>query len=155
MAEKPNNNTTPPPTDSTPTLIAKESGKEVFGLNNTINSDLYGKDFYYNILPFKVKEILSTGGGGEYICYWTSDDKLLFSGYLNDKNFGEQCHNYFFKYNLTFKEKYINENMTELFEFKWKDFINNKLTTTIKNDFTKIKKVYILNSGCVFMTLFQ
>ncbi|KAL9648556.1 hypothetical protein ABK040_012215 [Willaertia magna] len=71
-----------PPTDSTPTLIASASRRKVFGLNSGIPSNDYCHTFYYNILPFKVKEIVSAGGEGEYICYWTVDDRLLFSGFL-------------------------------------------------------------------------
>ncbi|KAL9645515.1 hypothetical protein ABK040_000580 [Willaertia magna] len=123
------NNDKVPPIDSTPTLIASDFGDKVFGLSYNIKSDLYRYNFYYNLLPFKVKDIVSAGvTGDKFICYWTTDDELLFSGYMS-----ERCDNYFFKYNVPKDKVYINGNMNKLFEFKWKIFLQNKLNQKKKN----------------------
>ncbi|KAL9645480.1 hypothetical protein ABK040_000546 [Willaertia magna] len=84
------------PVNSTPTLIASVYGRKVFGLNDTVPVENYQSEFYYNILPFKVKEIVSAGGSGEFICYWTTDNRLLFSGYIYERN----DDNYFIRYHI-------------------------------------------------------
>ncbi|KAL9649796.1 hypothetical protein ABK040_009610 [Willaertia magna] len=127
------------PAYPTPTLIASAKGRPIFGLNRFISTNSYCDRFYANILPFKVKEIMvMSAGWEECICYWTTDDRLLFSGIYF---FEENKSNYVYKYNLTNEHKCINENMTELFEFKWKDFIKNKLSRKINNS-NNIKQVY-------------
>ncbi|KAL9649794.1 hypothetical protein ABK040_009608 [Willaertia magna] len=131
--------------ESTPTLIA--SGRTVFGLNDTVPVENYESKFYYNILPFKVKDIVSAGGSGEFICYWTIDNRLLFSGYIYERN-----DNYFIRYHIPKEKEYINDKLSELFEFKWKDFIKNKLLEKVNLQSTRpfqtiynIKKVYALD----------
>ncbi|KAL9645067.1 hypothetical protein ABK040_004559 [Willaertia magna] len=138
------NNNSVPLTDPTPTLIASVYGRKVFGLSNSVPTNKYRDDFYYNVLPFKVKEIKSAGGNGEYFCYWTIDDKLLFSGFIDEKK-----SNYLYKYNVPKENKYLNENMKEIFEFKWKDFVKNK----ISNKIYSFKQIYLLNDYCIIIHL--
>ncbi|KAL9645490.1 hypothetical protein ABK040_000556 [Willaertia magna] len=138
--------------DSTPTLIA--SGRTVFGLNDTIPVENYESKFYYNILPFKVKNIVSVGGSGEFICCWTIDNRLLFSGYIYERN----DDNYFIKYHIPKEKEYINDKLSELFEFKWKDFVNNKVNLQSTRPFQtinniNIKKVYALDGDCIIIEL--
>ncbi|KAL9654173.1 hypothetical protein ABK040_000758 [Willaertia magna] len=140
--------------DSTPTLIASVYGRKVFGLDDTVPIDNYKEAFYYNILPFKVKEIISAGGNGEYICYWTIDDRLLFSGFLS-----ERSNHYFNRHFFTKEQKQINNKLSDVFEFNWKDFIKNKLLekvnlqSTTTRPFHTIKKVYALDGDCIIIEL--
>ncbi|KAL9658393.1 hypothetical protein ABK040_015713 [Willaertia magna] len=129
--------------DATPTLIASVNGRKVFGLSDSIPINTYSDNFYYNILPFKVKEIKSAGGVGEFICYWTSDNKLLFSGLLKKES------DYFYKYNIPNEYKDINENMNDLFEFNWQKYVKRN----ISNEINTFKQIYLLNNYCIIIQL--
>ncbi|KAL9654171.1 hypothetical protein ABK040_000756 [Willaertia magna] len=128
------------PVNSTPTLIASVYGRKVFGLNDTVPVENYQSEFYYNILPFKVKEIII-----DY-CFLDIFMKEMMITILLDITFQKE-------------KEYINDKLSELFEFKWKDFVNNKLLekvnlqSTTTRPFQTIKNVYALDGDCIIIEL--